>query len=93
MRLLVIALACLAIGMQASAQGVTVSAADTTQSVIAAQKGKRITVRLRSGQELSGTVRESSDRLVVLEGITGREFFDAVVPVDAIEAVLIRTKQ
>ena len=64
MRLLVIALACLAISVQAYAQGVTVSAADTTQSVIAAQKGKRITVRLRSGQELSGTVRESSDRLV-----------------------------
>ena len=77
----------------ASAQGLTISPTDTTQSVIAAQKGKRITVRLRSGQELSGVVRDSSDRLLILGEVSGREFFDAAVPIDAIEAVLVRTRQ
>jgi len=28
----------------------------------------------------------------VLSALQGREFFDAVVPLDAIEAVLVRTK-
>ena len=92
MRLLVIAVLGVAVSSQASAQGVTVSATDTTQSVVAAQKGKRVTLRLRSGQELSGMVRATSDKLVVLESVSGREFFDAVIPVDAVEAVLIRTK-
>lgn len=82
-----------AVAAQAHAQGLTVSPTDTTQSVIAAQKGKRLTVRLRSGQELTGTVREASDRLLVLEAVTGREFFDAVISMDAVEAVLIRTRQ
>jgi hypothetical protein len=92
MRLLVIAVLGVAVSSQAYAQGVTVSATDTTQSVVAAQKGKRVTLRLRSGQELSGMVRATSDKLVVLESVSGREFFDAVIPVDAVEAVLIRTK-
>lgn len=55
-------------------EGVTISPNDTTQPVRVAQKGKRVTVRRRSGQELTGA------------------FFDAVVPLEAIEAVLIRTK-
>ena len=76
----------------AQAQEVGISAADTTQSVLAAQKGKRVTVRLTSGQEMTGTVREASAKLVVLASLSGREFFDAVIPLEAIEAILIRNK-
>ncbi len=85
------ALAASFIGL-AHAQEVGISATDTTQSVLAAQKGKRVTVRLRSGQEFTGTVREANARLVVLAAVSGREFFDAVIPLEAIEAVLIRNK-
>ena len=81
------------VSASAFAQEVTISGNDTTQSVVTAQKGKRVTLRLRSGQELTGTVREATGRLVVLGGLTGREFFDAVVPLEAVEAVIIRTKQ
>lgn len=77
----------------ASAQGVTVAGFDTVQSVVAAQKGKRVTLRLRSGQELTGTLRDATDRLAVLGELAGREFFDAVVPIEAVEAVIVRTKQ
>jgi len=74
------------------AQDVSISAGDTIQSVLAAQKGKRVTVRT-GGQEFTGLVREATSRLVVLGAVTGREFFDAVIPLDKVEAVLIRTKQ
>ena len=92
MRLLPTAALCLAIALPALAQEVTISANDSTQSVIAAQKGKRVTLRLRSGQELTGTVREATGKLVVLGALSGREFFDAAIPLDKIEAVLVRTK-
>ncbi len=82
------ALAC----SNATAQELAVSQSDTVQTVTAAQKGKRITLRLRSGQELTGTVKEATPRLVVLAGIQGREFFDAAVPVEMIEAVLVRNR-
>lgn len=77
----------------AAADEVTIGASDTTQSVLAAQKGKRVTLRLRSGNEMTGIVREATPKLVVIGAIGGREYFDAVVPLEGIDAVLIRTRQ
>jgi hypothetical protein len=66
--------------------------ADTFESVIRGQTGKKLTLKLRSGQEVAGQVMVVTGRIVHLKAIAGREFFDAVVPIDAIEAVLVRTK-
>jgi len=79
--------------LPAQAQELTVSPNDTVQSVLGQQKGKRVTVRLSGGQELTGIVREATAKLVVLGALSGREFFDAAVPLEAIEAVIVRTKQ
>lgn len=92
MRIMLAVLAC-AVASAAAAQGLAISPNDTTHSLIASQKGKRITVRLRSGQELTGLVRDASERLLVLSEVSGREFFDAAVPIGSIDAVLVRVKQ
>ena len=76
-----------------AAQELKIGATDSVQSVLVAQKGKRVTVRVRSGQEFTGIMREATGKLVQLGAISGREFFDAVVPLEAIDAVLVRTKQ
>ena len=91
MRYLLIALLCFS--THALAQEITISPSDTTQSVVAAQKGKRVTIRLRSGLEMTGIVRDANARVVVLGGLVSRELFDAVVPLEAVDAVIIRTKQ
>ena len=78
--------------LPAQAQEASVSANDTIQSVLAARKGKPVTLRLGGGQELTGTVRDTTARLVVLGALSGREFFDAVVALEKVEAVLVRTK-
>jgi hypothetical protein len=78
--------------LPALAAEVRISATDTVESVLTAQKTKRVTVRLRSGQEMTGTVREITPRLVHLGALSGREFFDAVIAVESIEAVVIRTR-
>jgi len=92
MRIVTTAVLCLALAAPVLAQEVGISANDSTQTVIAAQKGKRVTLRLRSGQEFTGVVRDATGRLVVLGALTGREFFDAVIPLESVDAVLIRTK-
>ena len=92
MRLIAVSLLSCVLAAPSFAQSLQVSPADTTQSVALAQTGKRITVRLRSGQELTGTVRDVTDRLLVLGEVSGRKFFDAVVPLEAIEAILVRTR-
>jgi len=77
----------------ASGAEVKLGANDSLQTVLAAQKGTRVTVRLRSGQEFAGIVRESNSRVVQLGSLGGKEFFDAVIPLDAVEAVFFRSKE
>jgi len=92
MRRLLAALALALAVLPALAQEMTVSAGDSMESVLAARKGKAVTLRLSGGQELTGVMREATARLVVLGGLAGREFFDAAVPLEKVEAVLVRTK-
>jgi len=89
--LITAALACAAV--PASGAELRVGANDTIQTVLTAQKGARVTVRVRSGQELTGIVREVNARVVQLGGLSGKEFFDAVVQLEAVDAVLVRTKE
>lgn len=84
--------AVLAIAAPAHAQ-LQVGSNDTVESVLRAQKDKRVTLRLRSNQEITGVVRMSNARVVQIGAVSGREFFDAVVPLEAIDAVLVRTKE
>lgn len=70
-----------------------VGANDTLQTVLAAQKGSRVTLRVRSGQEITGVVREVNGRVVHLGATSGKEFFDAVVPLESVDAAFVRTKE
>ena len=69
-----------------------IAPSDTVEAVLKGQQVKRVTERLRSGQEITGTVRNVSARLVQLGAVAGKEFFDAVAPLEALEAILVRTK-
>ena len=80
-----------ACAVPAAAQ-LTIGAGDGIEAALRAHGAKRVTLRVRSGQELTGVVRSVNARVVHLGAISGREFFDAVVPVEAIDAVLIRVK-
>lgn len=80
------------VALPAQAQEMSVGAGDSIQSVLAARKGKPVTLRLSGGQELTGTLREATPKLAVLGGLSGREFFDAAVPIEKIEAVIVRNK-
>ena len=72
--------------------GVALKPGDTIQTVLEWQKGKRITVRLQGGEELTGKVVFVSKELVKLEELTRREFYDAVVEVSKVEAVILRAR-
>ena len=90
---LVLFTAALAGAPTASGAEVKLGANDSLQTLLAAQKGARITVRLRSGQEFVGTMREVNSRVVQLGALGGKEFFDAVIPLEAVEAVFFRVKE
>lgn len=70
----------------------SVSSDDNIQSVLSAHQGKQVTVRLTSGGEITGKVGAVNNEIVHLVELSGREFFDAIAPLQKIEAVIIRTK-
>jgi hypothetical protein len=69
-----------------------ISGGDSLARVLALQKGKTVTVQLRSGQELTGQVKNVTEDLAQLTELSGKEFFDAVIDIDEIAAVVVRTK-
>jgi hypothetical protein len=76
-----------------SAGAPVVKAGDTLQNVLEGYKGKRVTIRLQGGEELIGRVKFISKELLHLEALNSREFFDAVVDVSRIEALIVRVKE
>jgi hypothetical protein len=69
-----------------------VQGADTLKSVLARQVGKRVSLVLTTGPELTGIVASVGDQVVHLTGLAGREFFDAVVSLDRVSGVVIRVR-
>ncbi|MBI4006306.1 MAG: hypothetical protein HY356_06520 [Gammaproteobacteria bacterium] len=76
-----------------SAEQLAINKDDTIVNVLEGQKGKKVTVKLVSGEELSGTVTNVTDKLLHLGQLTGKEFYDAVIPVKDVSAIIVRTKE
>jgi len=68
------------------------SPAATVRDVLAENFGKRVIVRLESGESLEGSVTKVGDSVVHLSRISGRDFYDAVVRIDWISAVVFKVR-
>jgi len=61
--------------------------------ILAEQQGKKVILRMIDGGELAGLVRRVTPHVVHLGELVGKEYYDAVVSVDHISAVIVRTRQ
>jgi hypothetical protein len=86
-------LACLGASSVVCAEGFAVKPGDSIQKVLEDRTGKRVTLRLQGNEELTGKVRAVTKELVQLGELSGREFFDAVVEISKISAVVVRVKE
>jgi hypothetical protein len=71
---------------------VVVGEAGTVRTVLFKQTGRQVTLLLDSGQELTGVVKELGDKVIHLTGLVGKEYFDAVVDIEKVTAVLVRVR-
>ncbi|MCZ7624923.1 MAG: hypothetical protein C3F12_07235 [Candidatus Methylomirabilota bacterium] len=78
--------------LRAEEAAFTLKAGATMREVLAEQTGKKVALRLQSGDEIEGTVTMVGNALLHLSRLSGREFYDAVVSIDRISAVRIRTR-
>lgn len=56
------------------------------------QTGKRVKLKLVSGQDLEGKVSRVGSQAVVVTELSGMDFFDATVRVDQIASVIVRVR-
>jgi len=68
------------------------SPAATIKDILLEQTGKRVIVRLETGENLEGTVTKVGENVVHIAKIAGRDFYDAVVRIDRISAVLFKVR-
>lgn len=66
---------------------------DTMQSVLLRQVGQSVELRMRSGEKIGGKIEKVNDKVAHLAQLTGAEYFDAVVAIDDIAAVVVRAKK
>lgn len=79
----------MSLSMNAPPGAPTIGHGDTIEHFLTGQKGRRVTVRLGSGEDLTGTVREVTGPLVHLSDLAGPAFADAVIVTKSIAAVLV----
>lgn len=77
----------------ANADGHVIKEGETIRKILDDHKGKRVTLRLQGGEELTGRIRTVTGELVQLGEVSGREYFDAIVDVTKVSAVIFRVRE
>lgn len=90
--LLVLSTTVPAVGVLAEEAAFTLKTSTTMREVLSEYTGKRVALRLESGDEIEGTVAMVGNSLLHLARLSGREFYDAVVSIDKINAVRMRVR-
>ena len=62
------------------------------KEILASYEGKRVAIRLDGGEELEGIVTTVGDQLVHFSKLSKRDFYDAVIRIDKINAVIFRAR-
>ena len=75
-----------------NADAISLGKDGSVHSVLTSNVGKRVSLMLKSGKELSGTVTAVTAEATHISQLTGKEFYDAVVSNKNIAAVVIRVK-
>ena len=63
---------------------------DTVKTVVERQAGQQVELRLKSGEKISGKVAKVGEKSIHLVEITGQEFYEALVLIDDVSAVVVR---
>jgi hypothetical protein len=70
----------------------TTQGAQPLRDSLKAKVGAQVALQLIGGQDVSGKVVEVGDHAVRLSELTGKEFYDALIRLEHISAIVIRTR-
>ncbi len=84
---------CLVLAMAAHAEDAPTFPPGGISEALKARLGKLVTLHLASGTQIGGTIADVRDHAVVVKGIVGRDFSDALVRLDDVAAVEVRARE
>lgn len=67
-------------------------ASATIPDILRERVGKRTTLRMQSGEDIEGTVVMVGNSMVHVAKLPGKDFFDAVISIDRISAVIMQVR-
>lgn len=70
----------------------TVQGAQAMRENLQKKVGTKVILQLSGGQEVSGKIVEVGETVVHISELTGKEFYDAVVRLDHISALVLRVR-
>lgn len=62
------------------------------KEILGTYEGKRVAIRLDGSEELEGIVTRVGDHLVHISKLSKRDFYDAVIRIDRIDAIIFRVR-
>ena len=71
-------------------EGANYNVSDSMSNNLRLLRGKKVNVTLDSGNTMSGVVKDVGDKLVHIEKLDGKEYFDGLVRIDSIDAIDIQ---
>lgn len=71
---------------------VELNSPDVMRQLLEQQVGKRVKIKLLSGQDLDGKVAKVGTQAVLLSELSGMEFFDATLRLDQVAAVVVKVR-
>ncbi|MGH7231479.1 MAG: hypothetical protein ACREJU_09000 [Nitrospiraceae bacterium] len=83
---------CTAPSLSAEEAHFDLSAPDSIKQALEHEVGKRVRMKLVSGQDLDGKIIKVGSQAVHLAELTGMDFFDAVIRLDQVGAVIIKVR-
>ena len=86
---LVTTLACATLPAQTK---IELQTGDTIATILQRNAGQTVELRMKSGEKIGGKIDKTSDKLVYLSQVAGAEYFDAVVDMSDVAAVIVRAK-
>lgn len=75
-----------------AADGLATLKVMSISSLLSINQNQRVTLLMQSGREITGTVSGAGGATVHLRALQGMEFYDAVINIDNIEAVIARVR-
>ena len=81
-----------AVGFAAEEATLDLNTPEVVRHTLEQQLGKRVKIKLLSGQDLDGKVLKVGTQAVTLAELAGMDFFDATVRIDQVAAVIVKAR-